>query len=203
MLPTFGIRDSEFERCCAVSLCLANPPSRIPHPGRACRGHGFTLIEVLVAVAIIAIVALVVGIGLSGLGGDRELEREATRLKNHIDYACENAVLDGRSMGLVQTAEGYRFVQRMAGQWQPVKDQPALAAHRLPANMQLRLKREDHPLPRANEDTSSTRPQLACLASGEMTPFTAEMEAAGADQRFEIVGHIDTHTEMRHVPRAL
>ncbi len=162
---------------------------------------GFTLIEVLVAVAIIAIVALVVGIGLSGLGGDRELEREATRLKKHVDYACENAVLDGRSVGLVQTAEGYRFVERIGGQWQPVRDQPALAAHRLPTNMRLRLKRENRELPRAGQDSDTRRPQLACLASGEMTPFTAELEAAGGDQRFEIVGHIDTRTEMRHVPR--
>lgn len=162
---------------------------------------GFTLIEVLVAVAIIAIVALVVGIGLSGLGGNRELEREATRLKKHIDYACEIAVLDGRSMGLVQTGEGYRFVQRIAGQWQPVKDQPALAAHRLPATMRLHLKRENRQVPRTPPDSDAGRPQLACLASGEMTPFTAELEAAGADQRFEIVGHIDTQTEMGHVPR--
>ena len=165
------------------------------------RSTGFTLIEVLVAVAIMAIVALVVGIGLSGLGGNRELEREAARLKKHIDYACEIAVLDGRSMGLLQTAEGYRFLQRVAGQWQPVEGRPALAAHRLPANLQLHLKRENRQVPRSAGDNNSRRPQLACLASGEMTPFVAELEATGADQRFEITGHIDTHTELHHVPR--
>ena len=163
---------------------------------------GFTLIEVLVAVAIIAIVSLVVGIGLSGLGGNRDLEREAKRLKSHIDYACETALLNGRSIGLVQTRNGgYQFLQRMAGQWQPIEDQAALAAHRLPANMRLTVKRENQRLPQSSDDKDAKRPQLACLASGEMTPFTAELEASGADQRFVITGHVDTHTELRHVQR--
>lgn len=166
------------------------------------RKSGFTLIEVLVAVAVVAIVALVVGIGLSGLGGDRELEREAKRLKSHIDYACETALLNGRSIGLVQTTQGgYRFLEREAGQWQPITDQPALGEHRLPANMRLTLKRENRKVPPLSNETESKRPQLACLASGELTPFTAELEASGADQRFVIVGHIDTQTEMRHVQR--
>ncbi len=163
---------------------------------------GFTLIEVLVAVAIVAIVALVVGIGMSGLGGDRELEREAKRLKSHIDYACEIALLNGRSMGLMQTRNGgYEFLQRIGGQWLPIKDQPVLAAHRLPANMRLSMKRENQKLPLSSENTEARRPQIACLASGEMTPFTAELEASGADQRFVIVGHIDMQTEMHHVQR--
>ncbi len=165
---------------------------------------GFTLIEVLVAVAIIAIVALVVGIGLSGLGGNRDLEREARRLQSHIDYACETALLNGRSTGLVQTQDGgYQFLQRVAGQWQPIEDQDALAAHRLPANMRLIVKRENQQVPQSqsSDDQAARRPQLACMASGEMTPFTAELEARGADQRFVIIGHVDTQTELRHVQR--
>lgn len=165
------------------------------------RLRGFTLIEVLVALVIIAIVSSAVVIGLSGLGGNRDLAREARRLQARIDFACETALLNGRSIGLVQIGErGYAFVERIAGRWQPVAGQPALAQYRMPANMQLQLRRDGRKLaPAVDADENSLqRPQIACFAAGELTPFTAVLEAAGADQRYTLVGHIDMQTELHH-----
>lgn len=157
------------------------------------RATGFTLIEVLVAVAIVAVLALAVGIGLSGLGGTRELERQAERLQAHLAWACEAAELNGRSMGLLQTRQGYQFLERRRGAWRVVPEQPALAAYRLPVGMQLTLRRDGETLQPAPASTSAPQPDVACFPSGELTPFVADLTGPGADRRYRLEGHADGH----------
>lgn len=163
------------------------------------RPPGFTLIEVLVAVAIVAVLALAIGIGLSGLGGDRQLEREAERFKAHLDFACESAMLDGRSLGVRLDGESYAFLQRQADHWVPVEGQPALARYRLPAGVQLIVRRDGMVVTKADKKHEMIKPQLACLSSGELTPFTAELTRSGASQRYQVTGHADARIELSHV----
>lgn len=155
------------------------------------RAHGFTLIEVLVAVAIIAAMALAVGLGLSGLGGTRQLEREAERLQSHLAWACEAAELDSRAIGLQQTARGYQFLERHDGAWRAVRDQDALAAHNLPAGMELELVRDGERLSLATDAADAAAPQLACFPSGELPPFVANLSGAGADRDYRVEGTAD------------
>lgn len=163
------------------------------------RAHGFTLIEVLVAVAIIAAMALAIGLGLSGLGGTRQLEREAERLQAHLAWACEAAELDSRAIGLRQTARGYEFLERHDGAWRAVRDQDALAAHRLPAGTTLELVRDGERLPVAADTADTMSPQLACFPSGELTPFVASLAGAGADRRYRVEGSADGHITLAAV----
>jgi type II secretion system protein H len=58
--------------------------------------HGFTLMEILVVIVILAIAAAAVTMAIAGAGGERQLARDAERLRVLTRYACEQAELSGR-----------------------------------------------------------------------------------------------------------
>lgn len=161
--------------------------------------RGFSLVEILVAMAIVAILAAVAVIGLSGLGGERELDREAARLKARLDHACETALLRGRAVGLALAADGteYRFLEREAGQWTTATGAGLEDDHRLPAGMHLELRREGLEVSPPEDEGAARSPQLACLPSGELTPFVIRLEGSGAATRHLITGHPDMEIELR------
>jgi general secretion pathway protein H len=73
MKPGFGICDSGLGKARQRRpTAFANPPSRIPNPGRAARATGFTLLEMLAVILLIGIAAAAVSISVTqGLAGAR------------------------------------------------------------------------------------------------------------------------------------
>src|SRR5215469_6861662 len=84
--------------------------------------RGFTLIELLVVVVILAVLAGALTLAMGGLGGERQLEREARRTQAMIGYACEQAELVGRDIGMSIDRRGYRFSRRNGDAWLPVEN---------------------------------------------------------------------------------
>ena len=72
---------------------------------------GFTLIEILVVVVIVGVLALAVTISIATAGGERQLARESERLQGLIDFACHQAELTGREIGLRLDGKGYAFTR--------------------------------------------------------------------------------------------
>lgn len=163
-------------------------------------GGGFTLIEVLVVIVILAVLAATVSLSLAGGGGERQLEREARRLAALVGYACEQAELTGHSIGLSFAGGGYAFSERTREDWLPYTD-GELRQRRWMAGLAAQLSREGVAV-RLGESLPE-QPQLACFASGELTPFHLELALADRGVGWRLDGEPDgTLTlERRDAPR--
>ena len=94
---------------------------------------GFTLIEVLVVVAVIAIAAGFIVVNLEG-DDRRTTEREATRLAGALEHAAALAQWRSETLGFSADGAGYRFWRRSSdNRWSAVRDDEVLAPRALPA----------------------------------------------------------------------
>ncbi len=147
-------------------------------PLRRYRG-GFSFIELLVVVVIIAVFAGATILSVGTLGSDREIDREVFRLRTLLELLREEAVMQNRSYGVLFSETGYRFYiydpQRLLW-FEPIDDR--FLRERLlqePLSLGLRLEDRDITLDREfdPEALEAPEPQVVLLASGEMTPFEA------------------------------
>nr|WP_271412205.1 type II secretion system minor pseudopilin GspH [Pseudomonas sp. Q1-7] len=144
-------------------------------PG-ALASAGFTLIEVLVVMVVIACLAGLAVIGSGVAGPARELNNEAERLAGLIGVLADEAVLDNREYGLRLERDRYQvyYYDEAGARWQPLSD----GARQLPEWAELTFELDGEPLvlPAPAEDEKKPGdarpvPQLIILSSGELSPF--------------------------------
>lgn len=85
--------------------------------------RGFTLVEVMVVMVIIAATAAMVSLGFDRLQQDR-LEKQASELSSWLQSLSDNAVLDGAIYGAWLSADQAQLVAGyyLDGQWWPLAD---------------------------------------------------------------------------------
>jgi len=150
--------------------------------------RGFTLIELLVVVVILAVLAGALILAMGGLGGERQLEREAQRTQALIGYACEQAELVGRDIGVSVDTHGYRFSRRNGAAWLPLESDELRAREWL-AGTQTALSSDGHAI--VVGDDFPEKPQLVCFSSGELTPFRLELRLTDLAQGWQLDGKPD------------
>lgn len=163
------------------------------------RLRGFTLIEILVVITIIAIVLSIAVLSLGVLGDDRELRQEGRRVIALVGVAQDDAVMQGREFGIEFILNGYRFVEYdpLIGAWAEIIGDDTLRLRELPENSEFDLYIEGQQVlldlepaqfgdPDDNDrDIVPYAPHVLIFSSGDMTPF--ELHILRPDRRESIV----------------
>ncbi len=155
--------------------------------------RGFTLFELLIVLVLIGLVTSMAVLGIRTESPGERQQREAQRLLARMDLAREEAVMRAQSLGLRLEDGGYRFVQLVGEQWQPLQGR-ALPPHELPKGQRLEvdLEGQDIVLGRAGDEEEAERadhrPQIFFLAGGEVIP-TFQLRLISAETMTEYRVH--------------
>lgn len=84
--------------------------------------NGFTLVELMVVIALMAVMAGAVVIIAGAPGGGPSAS--ATRFANRLAAARDEAIVSGRPMSAWVTRSGYGFDQFQGGRWQAMSVKP-------------------------------------------------------------------------------
>lgn len=149
---------------------------------------GFTLIEILVVVVILGVLAAAVTLAVGVGGGERQLARQAEQLQALVGYACEQAELTGRDIGISMNTEGYRFSRLERDDWRAFSE-GELRPRAWLTNSGATLSRESHGVEIVAQFPD--KPQLLCFSSGELTPFRLDLNLPEAAQLYRLEGQSD------------
>lgn len=154
--------------------------------------HGFTLVEMLVVVAIIGVVAAGVLISFNLTGHDPQLKTESRRLLALMRYARDQAELQTRDYGIVFTRQGYEFLVYSVRRnlWRAVSEDDALRKRELPGGLRFQVVVDARPIvlkDHITKDPKALAPQVMLYSSGDLSSFkiTLDRQSTGASVTFQ------------------
>lgn len=179
---------------------LSQTSFRKNHTGKL--ASGFTLIEVMVVLAIMGIAAGVVIFNSFGVSQGEKLENQAKRFQVIVDMASDFAVLNQKELGIriePKNSEYYFMLMDEDQNWQLLDTEKVFESYQLPEPFTLELELDDLPwLEEDNlfsdgifdetlsfdenrveigddEEKKLPPPQILLLSSGDITPFSLAM----------------------------
>lgn len=175
------------------------------------RNRGFTLIEILVVIVIVATVISIATLSVGLLGEDGELDEERMRLATVIETVQDDALLQGREFGVEIMTSSYRFVEfdPLTRLWVEVPDDELYRLRYLPEGLEFELfiddkridlendpkKLDDADKPMLSAGAKPYVPHLFVFASGESSAYEIRLWRPQTNQerimRGDILGQIE------------
>lgn len=100
---------------------------------------GFTLIEIMTVVVIVAFMAGMAVMALGGNNTDDKMKLEAQRMTELIRLAGDQAIMRGKELGIELTETGYRFAVLENRKWKAVSDLREFTERKLPEPLKLNI----------------------------------------------------------------
>jgi len=148
---------------------------------RTAASGGFTLIEMLVVVALVVILLGMIGLRIGG--ATRDVRTEAERLAAVIQAAQEQALLGGVPLALRLTGDGYAFDTQGADRnWVEVVQDDVLRPRRFARGVEM-----DSAM--IEESPAASGARLMLPPSGDWLPFSLTLRRS--DERWQVKGGAD------------
>jgi general secretion pathway protein H len=160
------------------------------------RCKGFTLVEIMVVVVIMAVVISLAVLSIGATGRDSQLDEESRRIEGLVGLLHERALFEGRDFGLRIEPTGYEFVvyEPNRDRWLTLDQEGEFRHRELPKGVIFQLELDSQvvvlkPVERnLASDSDPPRPQVAIAASGEGTPFRLTLEREATRARASVDG---------------
>ena len=135
------------------------------------RSPGFTLIEILIVLVILAIVSTIGVLSLSYFDHKQKAKNTGEQLQRLIHFAEQVAVLQQNKLSLEVDDAHYQFFSYNQNQWQAIHSGPLSHAYSVPRNLQISTSRQDH---RSDK-------RIIFYPSWQVTPFSIVFSLDGGE----------------------
>jgi general secretion pathway protein H len=159
------------------------------------RGKGFTLVEILVVIVIMAVVISITVLSVSATGRDSQLDEESRRIEGLVGLLHERALLEGRDFGLRIEPAAYEFVvyDTRRDRWMMLDQEREFRHRDLPKGITFQLQLDSQtvvikPIDRNLSGGDLPNPQVAIAASGEGTPFRLTLQRDATQAKASVDG---------------
>jgi general secretion pathway protein H len=151
---------------------------------------GFTLIEILVVLVIIAVMVSFAVLSVNVTGRDRQLDEETQRIEGLLQLLRERAALEGHDFGLKVETTAYEFLRydNERERWFTFDDENTFRRRELPKGLEFALRLEARRVVLNVTPHPEAPPQLVIAASGEATPFEIKLSRRGTDATAALSG---------------
>lgn len=164
--------------------------------------RGFTLLELMIVVVIIAILMAAAMLSMSFTSIERVLNEEGRRFAALIRYAREEAILQTQDLGFQVDENGYRFLvlDPISGQWAGAEFDEVLRERTFPEDIEATLWIEGAGFelgdPNAEKQDPGNLPQVFILSSGEVSPFDLILRSDATPAKVTVSAQYNGKTEV-------
>jgi type II secretion system protein H len=154
---------------------------------RYSKHKGFTLLELLVVVVIVAILFSYTTLAIRGDSPEDIIKKEAIRLKLRVELAMDEAILRGEEYAIEIHQNGYLFLRYTRNQWTPITGDKVLQQRELPLDMELEMRLEEteiviDPSSGKKPAAGGTKSETSRSGPVETEPDEAEQDKAQSNE---------------------